>query len=527
MGLGPHRLMSRLLELPLDLSVRRFWVLIILLTLFRLLFIGRIELSPDEAYYWTWSRHLDWSYYDQGPMLALVIRLGTWLAGTSETGVRIGSVLLSVISSWFFFDLVRRACKSARAAWYGVLALQTALLFAVGSVLMMHDSIMISCWVAALWSFYRACLEKWPWGWVWGALALGVGALSKYTIALFVPALLLFLVLSPRQRRWWTHPPLYLAGLGAALLSLPVWLWNSAHGWVSFGHVGALAGFREALRLSWPTFFEFLGGQLAVLTPILSAFAWAAPVVAWSHWRRDPADGEPGLFLACFSAPILAFFLLLSLTTEVYANWPAPAYPAALALAAGWLERRRSGAKGRAALNWARAGLVLGGVLTLSVHLAAVGAFFTLPDRWESSLDRVRGWNDLGAEAGRRLSDRSSGPGTPVLGARRYQIAALLSFYTPGRPEVQLLPEHPPAGNQYRFWDRSAELQGRNLLFVCEDRWEAEHLRGLFLEVTPLPSYPQYRGGRRMREILFYRCHHYLPSDAMTVADRGPGRPLP
>lgn len=30
---------------------------------------------PDEAYYWLWSRHLDFSYYDHPPMVAYLIRL--------------------------------------------------------------------------------------------------------------------------------------------------------------------------------------------------------------------------------------------------------------------------------------------------------------------------------------------------------------------------------------------------------------------------------------------------------------------
>jgi hypothetical protein len=28
------------------------------------------DLAPDEAHYWDWSRHLDWSYYSKGPLVA-------------------------------------------------------------------------------------------------------------------------------------------------------------------------------------------------------------------------------------------------------------------------------------------------------------------------------------------------------------------------------------------------------------------------------------------------------------------------
>src|SRR5438067_536199 len=41
-----------------------------------------LDLAPDEAHYWDWSRHLDWSYYSKGPLVAYLIRAGCALAGT-------------------------------------------------------------------------------------------------------------------------------------------------------------------------------------------------------------------------------------------------------------------------------------------------------------------------------------------------------------------------------------------------------------------------------------------------------------
>ena len=46
------------------------------------------QLAPDEAYYWVWSRHLALSYFDHGPMVAWLIRLGTLAGGQTELGVR-------------------------------------------------------------------------------------------------------------------------------------------------------------------------------------------------------------------------------------------------------------------------------------------------------------------------------------------------------------------------------------------------------------------------------------------------------
>src|SRR5262245_1607310 len=40
-----------------------------------------LELASDEAHYWYWSRHLDWSYYSKGPLVAWLIRLSCELFG--------------------------------------------------------------------------------------------------------------------------------------------------------------------------------------------------------------------------------------------------------------------------------------------------------------------------------------------------------------------------------------------------------------------------------------------------------------
>ena len=62
-----------------------------------------LELAPDEAHYWDWSRHLDWSYYSKGPLVAWLIRascelfgpLSLELTGSLAAAVRLPAVALS------------------------------------------------------------------------------------------------------------------------------------------------------------------------------------------------------------------------------------------------------------------------------------------------------------------------------------------------------------------------------------------------------------------------------------------------
>src|SRR5258708_23045128 len=50
-------------------------------TLVRLFFGMLLSPFPDETYYWDWSRHLAFGYYDHPPVIAWLIAAGNWLAG--------------------------------------------------------------------------------------------------------------------------------------------------------------------------------------------------------------------------------------------------------------------------------------------------------------------------------------------------------------------------------------------------------------------------------------------------------------
>ncbi|HTO65264.1 MAG TPA: glycosyl transferase, partial [Bradyrhizobium sp.] len=69
--------------------VRNTSLIVLALVALRLIAAAVTPLTFDEAYYWMWSKHLAGGYYDHPPMVALVIRLGTMLAGDTELGVRL------------------------------------------------------------------------------------------------------------------------------------------------------------------------------------------------------------------------------------------------------------------------------------------------------------------------------------------------------------------------------------------------------------------------------------------------------
>ena len=76
--------------------VRNTVLVVVALVALRLVAAAWTPLTFDEAYYWMWSKHPAFGYYDHPPMVALVIGAGTLMAGDTELGVRLVSILLAL-----------------------------------------------------------------------------------------------------------------------------------------------------------------------------------------------------------------------------------------------------------------------------------------------------------------------------------------------------------------------------------------------------------------------------------------------
>src|SRR6476620_2691859 len=89
-----------------------------------------LDLSPDEAHYWDWSRHLDWSYYSKGPLVAYLIRLGcelfgSWsvsLTGNEMLAVRLPAVLCGSLLLASLYVLTVQVTRREQLAFLVVVA---------------------------------------------------------------------------------------------------------------------------------------------------------------------------------------------------------------------------------------------------------------------------------------------------------------------------------------------------------------------------------------------------------------------
>lgn len=308
----------------------------------------------DEAYYYLYSRHLSWSYFDHPVMVALTTGVGWWLTGIiSPLTIRIGALLMYGLSLWLLYLVATRLFSPAVGQMTVALATLMPLMTIAFGILTSPDNGLIMFWSATLlmaaWEFFPLDSRYDRYGWVketykptWRLALLGVtvglACLSKYHGFVLGLSLVGFcMTCSPYRgalRSQWT-----LVALVLFILTLfPLWYWNSQHDWISFrfqllmrfdGDTGSntfsllqmiaywlmsiaylfpLIGF----PLWWVTFREMFQQAQLYLSPTLS---WDE---AREHYRR--------LFILWLSLPIMVGFTLLGGKQQIFPAWPAPGY---------------------------------------------------------------------------------------------------------------------------------------------------------------------------------------------------------
>jgi 4-amino-4-deoxy-L-arabinose transferase-like glycosyltransferase len=379
-------------------------------------------LTFDEAYYWMWSKYLAGGYYDHPPAVALVIRLGTMIAGDTELGVRLISILSALPMSWAVYRTATILFGGRRVAATATVLLNVTLMAAVGTLIVTPDSPLL---VAS--SFVLLCLAKvletgrGAW-WLGVGIAVGVALLSKYTALFFGPAILIWLVRVPKLRRWLVSPWLYLGGVVAFAIFSPVIFWNADHHWVSFIKQMGRSEF-ETLK---PTFiFELVPTQIAFATPLV--FTLGA-MGLYALLKRDGGASAARALLNAMFWTIVAYFLVHSLHARVEANWFAPVYPAFAIAAAAAANLTRWGSYQQRlidfCLRWASpVGILMFAALIVQANTGVLSGY-----RRDATVRSVGvGWREL---ADQIETARARAGATCVL-APDYGTTGWLAFYLP------------------------------------------------------------------------------------------------
>jgi undecaprenyl-diphosphatase len=491
-----------------------FWVVFALGLGFRLCYVlsGIVDLAADEAYYWQWSRQLDWSYYSKGPLIAYLIFIGTSIFGDNAFGVRAHTIFLSgytlFISCLFFLRLFPKQYTGAvlLAVFYNTIPLMMA-----GSMISNIDPPLIAFWVTGTWALHVAVNDHKNWAWGVLALSLGLGILAKYTMLLFLFTVILYLLLSPKGRTWLTHPAPYLSILGGLLFLAPPIIWNLQHDWVTYHHTSDISHLDA--EFIWYENLKYFPTMIVTQAGFVSPILFVLLVIGMVHHIKK-AFGENKndipLILTCSFLPVFILYTLVSLKREINPNWVVAMYPAMIIAASQYWGKKWDEGKGK---PWVISGAALGTLMCLIMLFFDVFYLVGVPNaaQYDPSA-RLKGWHEMAAIAEQSASKLPQDQNYFYFGTR-YQVPSQLAFYVDGQPKTYSIP-HPFPDTQYDVWGGGEKLVGQNAVFVRRDKpGESSGMPGnvmqSFERIEPEVSTVVHRLGQPLLEVHTWRCYGF------------------
>jgi 4-amino-4-deoxy-L-arabinose transferase-like glycosyltransferase len=462
--------------------VRNTALTVLALVVVRLVAAAWTPITFDEAYYWMWSKHLAGGYYDHPPGVAVVIRLGTMIAGDTELGVRLVSILLALPMSWAVYRAAAILFGSHRVGATAAILLNITLMTAVGTMIVTPDAPLLVASSFVLF-FLAKVLEtgRGAW-WLAVGVAVGVALLSKYTALFFGLAILIWLVAVPKLRHWLISPWPYLGGLVAFAIFAPAILWNADHQWVSFiKQIG-----RARIEDFNPGFIaELIPTQIAFATPLV----WILGAMGlYALFRRGTGTLAARTLISAMFWTIALYFVWHSLHARVEANWFAPVYPAFAVAAAVAAHLTRWDARQQRlvdfCLRWAApSGIVIFALLVVQANTGLLSGY-----RRDATVRSVGvGWRELAAE----IEAVRVRVGAGCVLAPDYGTTGWLAFYLPKgtcvvQPAQRIrwvnMPEPDPA------------LLAGKLLYVDEVRAGGHPYFKTFARVERIAELPRKRG---------------------------------
>src|SRR5512135_1505801 len=178
------------------------------------------------------SRHLAWGYVAWPPVTPFLARLALALFGPSVIGLRSFAVLAEGIVMLLTGLMIRDLGGSRWAQILGAVAVATTPNSIVQGGLFQYETLDYLCWVLLAFTVIRLLKSENPRWWLGIGAAIGLGMMTKYTIAFSVAGVIVG-VLVTRNRRYLRSRWLW----GGALLALVIWLpnlvWQFQNHWVT------------------------------------------------------------------------------------------------------------------------------------------------------------------------------------------------------------------------------------------------------------------------------------------------------
>ncbi|MDQ3190397.1 MAG: glycosyltransferase family 39 protein, partial [Bacteroidota bacterium] len=382
------------------------------------------------AYYWVYTKALDWGYFDHPPGIALFIKAGYELLG-GELGLRLMVVISNVLAVWLMWEIVKNYSSNIKLFFVVVFSI---ILVHIGGFVAVPDTPLIF-FTALFLYFYNKYLfnDSLKYTIILSLIAAAM-LYSKYHGIL----VMFFVVLSNlnllKRKSFWA-----IALIALALFIPHIW-WQYLNGFPSIKY--HLAGrSKEAYNIEFT--LAYLGGQILIAGPLAGVFLF------YACWKQKADD----MFLRSLKFifwGIMLFFLFSSFKGRVEANWTASAFIPMIVLASVYASKNLKIRNILRKLAIPGIGLILLFRISFAFNFVPDFLFIqTEVHHWDTWADQIK----------------QKANGAPVVFMNSYQKASKYSFYA--KETSYSLNNVYYRKNQYNLWtEKEMNFQGKKVMFL-------------------------------------------------------------
>ncbi|MDB5132259.1 MAG: hypothetical protein JWR02_2008 [Mucilaginibacter sp.] len=232
-----------------------------------LLAISHFGFHRDEFLHLVLADHLDWGYKEVPPFIAVLAKLSSVLFGDSVFAARIFPTIFSGLVVWLTGLITIELGGRKFAIALACLALIFSPAFAASGYLFQPVVFDQLWWVMAVWLLTKYCNTSNIKYLYWLGVIVGIGLLTKYTMAFFTFSLLAGIAIS-KQRKMLLNRHIIGAAVIAFIIFLPNVIWQFQHHLPVITHMKTLQKYQ--LDYNNPT--DFIKQELMVNG--IALFVW-------------------------------------------------------------------------------------------------------------------------------------------------------------------------------------------------------------------------------------------------------------
>lgn len=496
----------------------------------------------DEAYYYLYTLHPDWSYFDHPPLVAFTTGIGVWLTGqVSQFTIRIGTLLLYTGSLIFLYLAALRLYTIQIAI--NTLAIASAIpIFQIAfGILNIPDTPLLFFWAVSLWlathEFFDCRVYRPSFRLTLLCLTVGLACLGKYHGFILGLGLFGFCLFSPNYRcalksKW------FLIGIPIFLLTIsPVLYWNIIHDWVSFRF--------QSERTVPNSSYQIDRVLVTLLVEMLYLFPTFGLPLLWTvirttvqqisniKWRQYPSrsrlsnewDLEKRALLLWLSLPLILGFTLISGYQQILPAWKMPGYWSATMLLAERISISRQYTRSRVPYRWffGSVGVILV-LFSIALSHVALGTFQTSgkPSIFGVLPLEIKTDNSTQIFDIQQLRQGFIGNSKLNAALKKADFVFTNRYILGGQIGMAIEPifhkpltcfDPDPRG--FAFWSKPKQWVGKNAIYLGSKTFDVDldaqkRYPSYFQKVTKLGEIPILRGGEIVQTFSVYQAQKML-----------------